>query len=57
MERPKPIVEKPLGIGRPAPKIQTPEKPRLWTFSFRFWNQIEFFGLDKTDSQAACIDA
>jgi hypothetical protein len=38
-------------IARPDQKIhvsQRPEKPRRWVFSFRFWRQIEFFGLDKS---------
>jgi hypothetical protein len=31
-----------------TPTPQRPSKPLLWTFSFRFWRQIEYFGLDKS---------
>lgn len=35
-----------LAISPPEPK--SPE-PKRWTFSFRHWRQIEFFGLDRTE--------
>jgi hypothetical protein len=36
-----------LAISPPEPK---PPAPKRWTFSFRHWRQIEYFGLDRTDS-------
>ncbi len=53
-------IPKPTGSGqtrvpRPASAIQskppTPktQESRSWAFSFRFWRQIEFFGLDQSD--------
>ncbi len=32
-----------------SPILTRPPGRRRWTFSFRFWKQIEFFGLDKSD--------
>ena len=37
-----------LAISPPEPKFQGPKK---WTFSFRYWRQIEYFGLDRTEAR------
>ncbi len=31
------------------PKPNNIQEPRKWTFSFRYWRQIEYFGFDRTD--------
>ncbi|TVO78452.1 hypothetical protein [Sedimenticola selenatireducens] len=51
MKQMKPV----LPAFAPNPNAQHPipsktNTPKKWTFSFRFWKQIEYFGLDKTDS-------
>jgi hypothetical protein len=30
------------------PRTREPGGPKLWSFSFRFWRQIQYFGLDQT---------
>lgn len=42
-------VSSPPNIGGASPKTSTPSKPRCWAFSFRYWKQINFFGLDQVD--------
>jgi hypothetical protein len=32
------------------PDPQLVKEPKKWTFSFRYWRQIEYFGFDRTDS-------
>lgn len=36
-----------LAISPPDPN---PPAPRKWTFSFRYWRQIEYFGFDRTNA-------
>lgn len=33
-----------------APPEPRPPEPKRWTFSFRYWRQIKYFGFDRTDS-------
>jgi len=40
---------KTLACVPPDPK--QPGEPKRWTFSFRYWRQIEFFGLDRTEPE------
>jgi hypothetical protein len=37
----------PYGPFGAVPTTGEPEKPKLWTFSFRFWSQLEHFGVPK----------
>lgn len=47
----KPIIPKPLAsVSDATPKTEKP-KDKLWTFSFRFWKQIEYFGLSHTNKE------
>jgi hypothetical protein len=43
----KPVVGQIPHSNRKIPISRTPTKPSRWTFSFRYWRQIEYFGLDK----------
>jgi len=46
---PTPVLEKIPGKRAPSPVVsELPDRPLRWTFSFRFWRQIQYFGLDKT---------
>ncbi|MBF4426241.1 hypothetical protein, partial [Vibrio anguillarum] len=33
------------------PVLLSKPQDRRWSFSFRYWKQVEFFGLDQTDSK------
>jgi hypothetical protein len=51
-----PSNRKPTLGGTAPPQAQkpvalAPQSDKRWTFSFRFWKQIENFGLDQTDSK------
>lgn len=35
----------PYGPRPGAPSTKEPRKPKLWTFTFRFWSQVEHFGV------------
>jgi len=48
MARKKPKVGQIPVQNLKIPPTPTREKPLKWTFSFRFWKQIEYFGLDKS---------
>jgi len=45
-----PILSKEPLVFTSPPKPQKTEEPRRWAFSFRYWRQIENFGLDRTDA-------
>jgi hypothetical protein len=47
MARSKPNVGQVPHPNRKIPITKTPPKPLRWTFSFRYWRQIEYFGLDR----------
>lgn len=39
-------IESPISL--PEPKVV--QEPKKWTFSFRYWRQIKYFGFDRTDA-------
>lgn len=47
----RPVSSPPQGLSKNNPISGRPSKPLRWTFSFRFWKQIEFFGLSKVQEK------
>ena len=47
MTRKGPVVNPASDEGKKASGAPGSPDPRRWAFSFRFWRQTEFFGLDK----------
>jgi hypothetical protein len=43
----EPVLLRKQGADNKKPVPGAGPGPKLWTFSFRFWRQIEFFGLDR----------
>jgi len=50
MARQKPILGRVPKAGPTIPAAGKAAGDKLWTFSFRFWRQLSFFGLDKSDA-------
>ena len=52
MARIKPVLDASSPEPRPQPKVSRVSDEKFWTFSFRFFRQIEFFGLDGANISA-----
>ncbi|MGB1262813.1 MAG: hypothetical protein ACPG52_07895 [Cognaticolwellia sp.] len=53
MARIKPVLDASSPEPRPQLKVSRVSDEKYWTFSFRFFKQIEFFGLDGANTNAA----